>query len=95
MAKPLEHSEIENALAGLEGWSYGENFLYRSFRFADFREAMAFLMRVAFIAESLNHHPHIENVYSSVVLKLQTHDAGDRVTELDVKFAEAVNALDS
>jgi ribonuclease HI/pterin-4a-carbinolamine dehydratase len=74
-------------------WSEEDNKLYRKFKFDDFREAVAFLNRVAVIAEELNHHPKIHNTYSTVELWLSTHDAGDVVTEIDHSFAKRVDEM--
>jgi 4a-hydroxytetrahydrobiopterin dehydratase len=75
-------------------WTRDQNHLIRTFQFANFQEAFAFLVRVAFLAESHNHHPEIYNVYRNVTLRLSTHDAGNTVTEKDVALAEAINSLD-
>ena len=53
----------------------------KTFVFKDFVHAFAFLTQVAFEAEKQQHHPEIFNVYNKVTLKLQTHDAGNIVTE--------------
>lgn len=74
-------------------WSEEDNFLVQEFTFADFQEAFAFMTRVAFIAESLDHHPNWENVYNRVTIRLQTHDAGCIVTDKDRDFAERVSRL--
>ena len=74
-------------------WSEEDNFLVQEFTFADFQEAFAFMTRVAFIAESLDHHPNWENVYDRVTIRLQTHDAGCIVTDKDRAFAERVSRL--
>ena len=54
---------------------------------------MAFLNRVADVAEELGHHPEIFNVYDRVRLTLTTHDAGNVVTEKDHRLAAAIDAL--
>ncbi len=69
-----------------------DNKLYAKFKFKDFVEAMAFINKVAEIAETLNHHPTIINTYNTVELYLSTHDAGDVVTEKDWAFAERVTS---
>jgi 4a-hydroxytetrahydrobiopterin dehydratase len=76
------------ALASLPGWRAGEgrDCLTRTFRFADFNAAFAFMTRVALMAEKLDHHPEWSNVYNRVEVTLTTHDAGG-VTELDVRLA--------
>ncbi len=76
------------ALARLPGWSKaeGRDAIVKSFRFADFNAAFAFMTRVAMKAEQLDHHPEWSNVYNRVEVLLATHDA-DGVTELDVEMA--------
>ena len=74
-------------------WSEKDNALYKKFEFADFSEAFAFMTRVAFAAEKMNHHPDWKNIYNTVEIWLNTHDAGDIITEKDVKLAEKINAL--
>ncbi len=74
-------------------WTETDGRLERHFSFANFREAFAFMTRVAFIAEELNHHPEWSNVYGNVTIVLTTHDAGNTVTDLDRAFAKAVDAL--
>ncbi len=91
----LSDAQISAALATLPGWSHDSaaGKLTRAWRFADFREAFAFLTRVAFEAEAQGHHPEIFNCWAAVELKLNTHDAGGRVTQKDVALARAVSAL--
>ena len=67
--------------------------LYRKFEFKDFSEAFAFMTRVALIAEKINHHPRWTNVWNTVEVWLNTHDAGDIVTDKDRKLAEKIDAL--
>ncbi len=74
-------------------WTEDDNKLCRTFRFADFSEAFAFMTRVAFIAEKQNHHPEWTNVWNTVTIRLSTHDAGDVVTEKDHKLAAAIDKL--
>ena len=76
------------------GWTLedGGKALVRSFKFADFSEAFAFLTRVALHAEKVDHHPEFTNVWNRVDFRLTSHDAGT-VTERDLKLAEAINRL--
>ncbi|MEO8712143.1 MAG: 4a-hydroxytetrahydrobiopterin dehydratase [Parafilimonas sp.] len=74
-------------------WIEKENTLYRKIEFKDFSEAFAFMLRVAIEAQCMNHHPLWTNVYNKVEIWLSTHDAGDVVTEKDIKLAEKINAL--
>ena len=74
-------------------WLDNGDALERTFEFGDFREAFAFMARVAFIAESLDHHPEWSNVYSRVTIRLTTHDAGNRVTDLDRRMADEIDRI--
>ena len=74
-------------------WNEEDNKLKRSFVFADFSEAFAFMTRVALEAEKQNHHPLWTNVWNKVDIWLSTHDAGDVVTEKDHRLAKAIDRL--
>jgi 4a-hydroxytetrahydrobiopterin dehydratase len=74
-------------------WKEENNALYKKFEFKDFSEAFAFMARVALEAEKANHHPRWTNVYNKVEIWLNTHDAGDIVTEKDKKLADKIDAL--
>jgi 4a-hydroxytetrahydrobiopterin dehydratase len=90
---PLTETELEMALTDLEGWEVEDDKLTKLFKFESFREAMAFLMRLAFEAEDMNHHPEIENVYNKVRFSLTTHEAGGKITKKDVKLARLIEGL--
>lgn len=74
-------------------WQETDNKLYKKFDFKDFSEAFAFMTRVALAAEKMDHHPLWTNVYNKVEIWLNTHDAGDIVTEKDKKLAKIIDAL--
>jgi 4a-hydroxytetrahydrobiopterin dehydratase len=74
-------------------WKEEDNKLKRTFAFKDFSEAFAFMTRVASLAEQQNHHPWWSNVYNKVEMELNTHDAGDIVTEKDWKLAKAIDKI--
>jgi 4a-hydroxytetrahydrobiopterin dehydratase len=87
MSKTLSTDEISQACRNLDGWSFERDALTKTFKFGSFREALSFMVRVGFEAEELNHHPEWTNVYNKVVVRLNTHDAGDKVTAKDVELA--------
>ena len=93
MAKPLAPTKITTAIVALPGWRLNRNALVKTFTFASFREALGFMVRVGFEAESMNHHPDWTNVYNRVVVRLTTHDAGDRVTLRDVDLATRIQTI--
>ena len=74
-------------------WSEENNQLKRTFIFKNFVDAFAFMTRVAFIAEKMNHHPNWSNVWNKVEICLCTHDAGNIVTEKDRKLAKAIDEI--
>ena len=89
----LTESERDAALAGLPGWTYDQarNGIAKSFRFADFGAAFAFMTRVALEAEKADHHPDWSNVWNKVDILLSTHSAGG-VTEKDIALAKRIEA---
>jgi len=93
MAKPLMPAEISAALAGLPGWTFERDALVKNFQFKDFREAMGFMVHAAFEAEGMNHHPEWTNVYNRVSVRLNTHDAGGKVTAKDVELAGRIEKI--
>lgn len=74
-------------------WVEEDNKLKKTFEFKDFRDAFAFMVRVAFLAEEQGHHPNWSNVYNKVSIELTTHDKGNIVTEKDQKLAQAIDRL--
>ncbi len=74
-------------------WEEKDNQLQKTFVFKDFVHAFAFMTRVAFVAEKMNHHPNWSNVWNKVMIALCTHDAGDVVTEKDHKLAAAIDKI--
>lgn len=95
MAEALNDSQVTEALRGLAGWQHRDDRLTKAFGFADFKEALAFINRVGDAAEAMSHHPELRNVYNRVEIGLCTHDAGDRVTVLDVELAGKIDAAAS
>lgn len=74
-------------------WQEQDNKLYKKFQFNNFSEAFAFMTRVAIEAEKMNHHPYWSNVWNTVEIWLNTHDAGDVVTEKDWELSKKIDAL--
>jgi 4a-hydroxytetrahydrobiopterin dehydratase len=74
-------------------WEEKNNTLFKKFKFQNFSEAFAFMTRVALEAEKMDHHPKWTNVYNEVEIWLNTHDAGDIVTEKDRKLAKKIDGI--
>lgn len=94
MIEPLSEAERADALDGLPDWDLdnGRDAITRSFKFANFSEAFAFMTRVALLAEKANHHPEWSNVWNRVDILLTTHDAGG-LSVRDIAMAQAIDAL--
>ena len=90
----LTEEERIEALDALDEWDFDEarDAITRTFTFADFSEAFAFMTRVALLAEKADHHPEWSNVWNRVEILLTTHDAGG-LSQRDVDMAEAIDLL--
>ena len=88
----LDDATIDRELAGLDGWRREDGAILRDLRFESFMAAIAFIDRVAVVAEEADHHPELTNVYWNVGIRLTTHDAGG-VTERDLALARAIDAV--
>ena len=76
-----------------KNWSELNNALVREFQFDTYFGGVEFVQQVAGLAEAAQHHPCITIDYTTVLISLQTHDAGNVVTEKDVELAAAINKL--
>ena len=93
MPEPLRKEEIFQYLKDSKGWEWNEDKLKKSFQFSDFKEAMGFILLISYEAEAMDHHPEIFNCYSRVEIRLNTHDAGGKVTEKDVDLARKIEKI--
>jgi 4a-hydroxytetrahydrobiopterin dehydratase len=75
-----------------EGWNEVRGALQRGFRLADFREAIAFVNRLAELAEGENHHPDITISWNAVTVRWWTHTKR-AITDRDVELARRTNEL--
>ena len=89
----LSDEQISHGL-GRGQWRREGSEIVRDWRFADFAAAMAFVNRVADLAEAADHHPDIlVHGWNRVRLSVTTHSAGG-LTERDLAFARSVDELD-
>ena len=72
----LSSAEVASRLSAVPAWQIEAGELVRTFQFKDFRASMAFVNKVADLAEEAGHHPDIDIRYNKVRLALVTHDAG-------------------
>ncbi|MEI6311729.1 MAG: 4a-hydroxytetrahydrobiopterin dehydratase [Bacteroidota bacterium] len=76
----------------LPHWTYETNAIKRAFEFIDFKAAFAFMLKVAFHAEILDHHPEWTNVYNKVSITLCTHTV-NQITEKDIELAKIIDGI--
>ncbi|MCL4292336.1 MAG: 4a-hydroxytetrahydrobiopterin dehydratase [Acidimicrobiia bacterium] len=92
MAEPATDSEIRAALAGLPGWERDGDMIRKEYERESFPDAVAFVVRVGFLAEQVDHHPDIDVRWRKVALALSTHSAGG-LTVKDFELARRIEAL--
>jgi 4a-hydroxytetrahydrobiopterin dehydratase len=88
--EPLSQKEIEDRLAELPGWSVDGDRLTRSYRLGSHFAAAALVMHIAGLQDELDHHSDLTLGYNTVSLSVNTHSAGDAVTEKDFSLARRV-----
>jgi len=88
----LSTDKIEESLKTLAGWTFTNGMIEKAFTFKDFKHAFSTMTRIAFECEQQNHHPNWENVYNTLNIKLNTHDAGG-VTQKDIKLAQTIENI--
>ena len=71
-------------------WEQDSGKLVKNFRFQNFKEALKFINKVGEIAESMNHHPKIINIYKTVRLEFWTHDQ-NTISDLDFQLADKID----
>jgi 4a-hydroxytetrahydrobiopterin dehydratase len=88
----LSPEELSALVRELPEWALEDGKLVRFFTFPDFVQAMAFVDRVAQLAEQAGHHPDIDIRYNRVKLALVSHDAGG-ITARDADMARRLSAV--
>jgi 4a-hydroxytetrahydrobiopterin dehydratase len=88
----ISEPEARTRLVEVPGWDLGENTLVRNVALPSFPEAVAFVVKLAFVAEAADHHPDILINYRRVTLTLWTHTEGG-ITDKDFALAKEINKL--
>ena len=94
MPNLLDDKELEILKSDQNSWSFESDgrAMNRELKFDGFPSAIGFITQVAIIADKMNHHPEWSNVYSTVKIRLTTHDAGG-ITDLDEALAKKINKI--
>lgn len=91
MARPqkLTDQAVTDALAGLPGWERSGDEIVKTYERPSFAAAIAFVVRIGFLAEAADHHPDLDIRWRTVRVALTTHDAGG-LSALDVALAQQI-----
>lgn len=89
----IDQNALNHFLKNNINWSFTDNAISREIRVKDFKTAFSIMTAIAFEAEALGHHPEWSNVYNTIKIRLTTHDAGNAVTQKDVKLAEQIEVI--
>jgi 4a-hydroxytetrahydrobiopterin dehydratase len=88
----LSEDEIASALDGLPGWSRAGGEIAKTFERASFADAIAFVVRIGFLAEAADHHPDLDIRWRRVRVALTTHDSGG-LTANDTELAGKIEEI--
>lgn len=89
----LSEAKVAEGLSTLKGWKAVDGpAIRKEFRFKDHIAALGFVVKVATIAETMDHHPSVDWTYNRVAMTLSTHDAGG-VTQRDFELAGRIDAV--
>ena len=91
---PLADAEISEALEALTGWARAGDEIVKTFECPTFADAIAFVVRVGFLAERADHHPDIDVRWRNVRIALTTHSARG-LTNRDLDLAAEIEAIGS
>ena len=89
----INKKEIQQKLSNTKDWQIKEDKLIANFTFKDFSQAFEFMTLLAPEFEKANHHPEWSNVYKKVFISFTTHEAGDKITNLDIEMANKVSEI--
>jgi len=76
----LSGIEIQDALSGLDGWEFKNNAIHKIFTFESYLNSIAFINRLAEIAEENNHHPDMVVGWCKIDVAFTSHDQGGVTT---------------
>lgn len=91
MRTKLSDLEIRRALGSLPGWSRKGDTIAKTYTFARFGDGIAFVTKVAELADAMDHHPDVDIRYTNVTFALSTHSARG-ITQLDLDLAAKIES---
>jgi len=90
--EPYTKEIILKELENLKDWILKDNAIEKKFQFKNFPEALGFIVQLGVLAEKMNHHPELYNVYNKITIRLSTHDSNG-VTKKDIDLAKSIEEI--
>lgn len=88
----LDDESIEDALENMHEWQRDGAAIRKTYACGSFLEAIAFVNRLAVVAEGMDHHPDIQINYKQVTLRCGTHK-NNAVTKADITLAQEIDKV--
>jgi 4a-hydroxytetrahydrobiopterin dehydratase len=92
VAAVLSDADVSTGLASLPGWAREGDTIVKRYERASFPDAIAFVVRIGFLAEKADHHPDLDVRWRTVHVVLSSHDAGG-ITEKDLALAGQIESV--
>lgn len=89
----LSDAAITEALTMLDGWKRDGDKLVKTFETGTYPQGLAFATAAGMVADGMNHHPDIIIGWKKVTIEFTTHDAGHKISQMDVNAAKSINAI--
>jgi 4a-hydroxytetrahydrobiopterin dehydratase len=90
--EPFDEAQVKRELSVLTGWKYDTGTIRKQYTFASFRDSIAFVNRVADLAEAADHHPDIMIWYKVVTIVLTTHEIAG-ISKKDITLAIKIDMV--
>lgn len=92
-ATPLNDTQITEALVQLPGWERDGDKIRKTFKLDSYMAGLAFASAVGTVCEGFNHHPDLFIGWKRVEVAFSTHDAGNKISQMDIDAATKIEAL--
>jgi 4a-hydroxytetrahydrobiopterin dehydratase len=92
MAQPLDAAELADALPTVDGWHGDPDGIEKTAELPSFPAAIDVVVRVAEVAEEMDHHPDIDIRWRTLKFRCVTYSANG-VTNRDIRLAERIDRI--
>ena len=92
MRTRIAEDDLASRLVAVPAWARDGDAIVRTYECPDFAAAIAFVVRIGFLAEAKDHHPDLDVRWRRVRVLLTTHDL-DGLSDWDFELAAAIDAV--